>query len=65
MNEEEEKKGVWIPINNVKVQCTEFPTGGANQHGDYLVVWSDELNEGTVHLPDDVRLCRLVPKVEP
>lgn len=50
----------WQPINNSKVPCTQFATGGANQHGDYLVVWSDELNEGTVHLPDDVRLCRKV-----
>jgi hypothetical protein len=56
------KVGTWQPINNSKVQCTQFETGGANQHHDYLVVWCDELNEGTVHLPDDVRLCRLMPK---
>lgn len=54
------KAGTWQPIHRTKVQCTEFSTGGANQIHDYLVVWSDELNEGTVHLPDDVRLCRKV-----
>lgn len=50
---------VWQPINNSKVPCTQFDYSGANQHGDYLVVWNIE-EEVTVHLPDDVRLCRKV-----
>lgn len=51
--------GTWQPINNSKVRCTQFDHSGANQHGDWLTVWYGE-EEASIHLPDDVRLCRKV-----
>ena len=49
----------WQPFSGTKVPCENFAGCGVIQHNDYLVVWCGQ-EEAAMHLPDNVRLCKMV-----
>jgi len=59
IREEKAASTAWQPFSGTSVPCENFDGCGVIQHNDYLVVWCGQ-EEAAMHLPDNVRLCKMV-----